>query len=156
MANLLDELIAIEESCAKAFNKKDLDSLLKNFSEKISGFSSTEHDRFQGQAELKKTFEYYLAEADNVTYEIMNPVATDLGEIDILSFYWRVTLNLFFKWFDIIGYFSLDNHYTTKLIKRFKRKLKFHHLDTVWQKQGCSPQKYRRTKISIQRNRNFL
>ena len=92
MANLLDELIAIEESCAKAFNKKDLDSLLKNFSEKISGFSSTEHDRFQGQAELKKTFEYYLAEADNVTYEIMNPVATDLGEIAILSFYWRVTL----------------------------------------------------------------
>jgi ketosteroid isomerase-like protein len=74
------------------FNKRDLDELLKNFSENISGFSSTEHDRFQGQAELKKTFEYYLAEADNVTFEIMNPVATDLNEIAILSFYWRVTL----------------------------------------------------------------
>jgi ketosteroid isomerase-like protein len=92
MANLLNDLIAIEENCAKLFNKRDLDELLKNFSENISGFSSTEHDRFQGQAELKKTFEYYLAEADNVTFEIMNPVATDLNEIAILSFYWRVTL----------------------------------------------------------------
>lgn len=92
MSDLLKELVAIEKACAHSFNQKDLGGLLSHFSDQISGFSSTEHDRFKGKDELRKTFEYYLSEADTVTYEIMDPLTRDFGNIAILSFYWRVTL----------------------------------------------------------------
>lgn len=92
MSNLLNELVDIEKKCAESFNKKDISTILTYFSDDISGFSSTYHDRFQGKDELRKTFEYYLSEAEQVTYEIMEPSVTVAGDTAILSFYWRVTL----------------------------------------------------------------
>lgn len=92
MRQLLDELIAIEKKCSEAFNKKDLETILKHFSDEISGFSSTAHDRFNSKSELRKTFEYYLEEADIVTYEIFDPLVSQFNNTAILSFYWRVTL----------------------------------------------------------------
>ena len=103
MNQLLNELVEIEKKCAEAFNKKDLSSILDYFSKDISGFSSTDHDRFQGRDELRQTFEYYLAEADSVTYEVMDPLITTAGETAILSFYWRVTLKTGNKRVEIPG-----------------------------------------------------
>jgi ketosteroid isomerase-like protein len=103
MSLVKEELMLIEKSCADAFNKKDLSRLLSHFSDNITGFSSTEHDRFTGKDELKKTFEYYLSEADTVTYEIMDTTITQFGETAILSFYWRVTLKSGSKRLEIPG-----------------------------------------------------
>ena len=57
MQDILNQLVGIEQQCAEAFNKKDLPRILEFFDSAISGFSSTEHDRFDGKDELKKTFE---------------------------------------------------------------------------------------------------
>jgi len=103
MSQILEELIGIEEKCAEAFNKKKLDELLGYFSDDISGFSSTDYDRFMGKAELKKTFEYYLAEADTLSYEIFDPSASQFGDTAILSFYWRVILKTGSKRLEIPG-----------------------------------------------------
>ncbi len=92
MTSILKELVDIEKKCAEAFNQKNIKAIMEYFSEEISGFSSTEHDRFQGKKELKKTFEYYLGEAQTVTYDIIDPSVSQFGETSILSFYWRVTL----------------------------------------------------------------
>ena len=92
MQEILAELVGIEEQCAAAFNRKNLDEILALFHEDISGFSSTDHDRFRGKAELKQTFEYYLTEAETVTYEILDPQVSQYDKTAILSFYWRVTL----------------------------------------------------------------
>ena len=103
MDNLLNELVSIEKECAEAFNEKNISALLNFFSDKISGFSSTEHDRFNSKTELKKTFEYYLTEADTVNYEIIDPSVTEVEELAILSFYWRVTLKTGNKRVEIPG-----------------------------------------------------
>jgi ketosteroid isomerase-like protein len=103
MDKLLSELITIEQQCAAAFNEKNIPALLEFFGDEISGFSSTEHDRFNSKSELKKTFEYYLSEADTVTYEIIDPSVTEAGEVAILSFYWRVTLKTGNKRVEIPG-----------------------------------------------------
>ena len=92
MADITKELIGIEENCARAFNQRDVETLLSYFSEDISGFSSTRHDRFSGKEELRQTFEYYLSEAEEVSYQISQPQAIDLGDVAILSFYWKVVL----------------------------------------------------------------
>ncbi len=84
-------------------NKKDIPAILRYFSDEISGFSSTYHDRFQGKEELRKTFEYYLSEAEQVSYEIMEPSVTEAGDTAILSFYWRVTLKTGKKRLEIPG-----------------------------------------------------
>lgn len=92
MAAILDELVSIEKKCAEAFNKNSIADILQYFTEDVNGFSSTEHDRFRGKEELKKTFEYYLSEADSVSYDIMEPAASRYDDTAILNFYWRVTL----------------------------------------------------------------
>jgi ketosteroid isomerase-like protein len=103
MTQILDELMGIEEACSKSFNKKDVQAILKYFSDDISGFSSTSHDRFQGKTELGKTFEYYLSEAETVSYELFDPTVSQFGDTAILSFYWRVTLKSGNKRFEIPG-----------------------------------------------------
>jgi ketosteroid isomerase-like protein len=103
MDALLNELVEIEKQCATAFNENNISGIIQYFSDQISGFSSTEHDRFKSKEELKKTFEYYLAEADSVTYEILEPIVTEAGNVAILSFYWRVTLKTGNKRVEIPG-----------------------------------------------------
>lgn len=92
MSDLLNELLAIERACADAFNRRQPDQILSYFSEEIAGFSSTRHHRFHGQDELRKTIEYYLSEAEEVSFDIEEPEVQDLGEVAVLSFYWRVIL----------------------------------------------------------------
>jgi len=103
MQDILSQLVGIEQQCAEAFNKKDLRRILEFFDTDISGFSSTEHDRFDGKDELKKTFEYYLSEAESVNYEILDPRVSQFNEVAILSFYWRVTLRSGSKRIEIPG-----------------------------------------------------
>ncbi len=92
MADVQQELLAIEQKCAEAFNRRDLDAILQYFSDRISGFSSTKHERFSGKEELRKTFEYYLNEAQEVNYRFTDPETAVFEDIAILSFYWTVTL----------------------------------------------------------------
>ena len=103
MQEILSQLVGIEKKCAEAFNQKNLNEILSYFHEDISGFSSTEHDRFRGKEELKKTFEYYLTEAESVTYEILDPQVSHFNDTAILSFYWRVTLRSGSKRMEIPG-----------------------------------------------------
>ena len=103
MNDVLKELISLEEKCATYFNQKNIPEILKHFADDVSGFSSTEHDRFKGIEELKKTFEYYLTEAETVSYEIIEPEASRFGNTAILSFYWRVTLKTGKKRVEIPG-----------------------------------------------------
>lgn len=103
MQDILNQLVGIEQKCAEAFNKKNVSQILDFFDAKISGFSSTEHDRFTGKDELKKTFEYYLSEAESVTYEVMDPQVSQFEDIAILSFYWRVTLRSGSKRLEVPG-----------------------------------------------------
>lgn len=92
MENILNELVNIEHACARAFNQKNIPKILDYFDADISGFSSTAHDRFHGKDELQKTFEYYISEAEEVTFDIMEPELALFGEFAVLSFYWKVTL----------------------------------------------------------------
>lgn len=103
MSEILDELMKVERECSEAFNKRDIPSILNYFSDEISGFSSTSHDRFEGKVELGKTFEYYLSEAETVTYELFDPTVSQFGDTAILSFYWRVTLKSGNRRFEIPG-----------------------------------------------------
>ena len=92
MSDIQKELVEIEQKCAEAFNRKDVDTILQYFSDQISGFSSTRHERFSGKEELRQTFEYYLGEAEEVSYRFTEPQTAVFGDIAILSFYWTVTL----------------------------------------------------------------
>ena len=92
MGDILKELMSVEQSCADAFNQAKVQDILAYFSDEISGFSSTSHQRFNGKSDLEKTFDYYLSEAEKVTFELSEPRAIDLGDMAILDFYWVVTL----------------------------------------------------------------
>lgn len=92
MSDLLKELLSVEQNCANAFNQTKVPEILAHFSEEISGFSSTSHARFHGKADLEKTFQYYLSEAEKVTFELSEPRAIDMEDVAILDFYWVVTL----------------------------------------------------------------
>ncbi len=92
MEELLQQLVELENQCARAFNRRDIDEILKHFAADISGFSSTKHERFSGKNELRETFEYYLSEAEDVSFEIMNPAVMKIQDTAIMSFYWMVTL----------------------------------------------------------------
>ncbi len=92
MGDILEELVQVEQACAEAFNRKDIPAILQHFDDAIMGFSSTRHTRFYGKEELQKTFEYYLSEAEQVSYEFSEAEATEMGDVAILTFYWKVTL----------------------------------------------------------------
>ncbi len=103
MGDLLQELVGIEKACAEAFNRRDVTAILAHFDEQITGFSSTRHQRFHGLDELRQTFEYYLSEAEQVSYEFSEPEVVSLDGIAILSFYWKVTLKSGEKVTEITG-----------------------------------------------------
>ena len=103
MSDILNELVSIEEACSKAFNQRNLPEILKYFSDDISGFSSTKHDLFKGKGELQKTFEHYLSGAEEVSYSIRHPEVIELGDIAIMSFYWKVALKNSEKVIEIPG-----------------------------------------------------
>jgi len=125
MQEILEQLVGIEKKCAEAFNQKNLPEILNFFDEDISGFSSTEHDRFRGKEELQKTFEYYLTEADSVTYEILDPQVSHYDDTAILSFYWRVTLRSGSRRIEIPGrgthVFQLKNNQWKIIHEHFSR-----------------------------------
>jgi ketosteroid isomerase-like protein len=85
-------ILDIEKKQAAAFNQADLKTVLDFFDKNIVGFSSTQHDRLMGRTALRRTFEYYLKEAEKVQYRIAEPVVQVYGDTAIASFYWTVTL----------------------------------------------------------------
>jgi ketosteroid isomerase-like protein len=85
-------ILDIEKKQAAAFNQGDLKSVLDFFDQHIVCFSSTQQERVTGRAALRRTFEYYLKEADKVQYRITQPVVQVYGDTAIASFYWTVTL----------------------------------------------------------------
>jgi ketosteroid isomerase-like protein len=85
-------LADIEKSMVKLFNKKEIDKILKYFSQNFIGFSSTKHDRITQLSQLKKTFLYYLTEGDKVKYSIRNLKVKIYGELALTTFYWRVDI----------------------------------------------------------------
>ena len=86
------EIADIEKSIAKSFNEGDLKGVLQCFDKIFVGFSSTKHDRLTGLSQLKKTFQHYLAEGDNVTYSVNNVKVKIYGECALTSFYWQVDI----------------------------------------------------------------
>jgi len=85
-------LVDIEKSMVKLFNKKEIDKILKFFSENFVGFSSTQHNRLTKLSQLKKTFLYYLAEGDKVKFGIKNLKVKIYGELALTTFYWDVEI----------------------------------------------------------------
>jgi len=90
MENVKREVVEIEKKTVEAFNKGDVDEILKYFDENIIGFSSTRHERLMGLEALRNTFLYYLKEAEKIEFSITSPVVQVYGDIAILSFYWLV------------------------------------------------------------------
>jgi ketosteroid isomerase-like protein len=99
-----EEILNIENICSLAFNRGDLKKILNFFSETISGFSSTKHERFQGKDDLKKTFEFYLSEDEDVSFEIMDPLVEEIGRsVAVCTYYWLVTIDSGSKKIEIPG-----------------------------------------------------
>jgi len=92
MSKIEKAIIDVEKKQAAAFNQRDLKSVLDFFNKNIVCFSSTQHERVAGRAGLRRTFEYYLKEADKVQYRITQPTVQVYGDTAIASFYWTVTL----------------------------------------------------------------
>jgi ketosteroid isomerase-like protein len=92
MATAEKQILEIERQQADAFNQGDVKKALEFFDKEIVCFSSTRHERITGRAALRRTFEYYLKEADKVQYCITNPQIQVYGDTAIASFYWTVTL----------------------------------------------------------------
>lgn len=92
MSKIERAILAIEKKQAAAFNQGDLKTVLDMFDKHIVCFSSTQHERVTGRAGLRRTFDYYLKEADKVQYRIIEPVVQVYGDTAITSFYWTVTL----------------------------------------------------------------
>jgi ketosteroid isomerase-like protein len=86
------QILDIEKQQADAFNHRDVTKALAFFDKDIVCFSSTRHERLAGQTALRRTFEYYLKEAENVHYRITEPRVQVYGDTAIASFYWTVTL----------------------------------------------------------------
>lgn len=92
MTKVEKQILDIEKKQAAAFNQRDIKSVLDFFDKNIVCFSSTQHERLAGRAALRRTFEYYLKEADKVQYRLAQPVVQIYGDTAIVSFYWTVTL----------------------------------------------------------------
>ena len=92
MLDIKQELLQLEEALVMAFNAKDIDKVLTFFDAGLTGFSSTQHMRLASIGELRKTFDYYIAQAANVDYIISDPQVTDFGEVAVVTFYWAVRM----------------------------------------------------------------
>jgi len=91
MKPISPEIIDLEEKQVAAFNQGDIDEVLKFFYPDIVGFSSTKHERISGLQTMRKTFEYYLDEAEKMEYSISEPTVQVFGDTAIITFYWLVT-----------------------------------------------------------------
>jgi ketosteroid isomerase-like protein len=92
MDDIQKEIVNIEKSIVKLFNKQDIKGILKYFSKDFVGFSSTKHERIPNLTQLKKTFLHYLEEGDEVIYKIQNLRVKIYGEAALTTFYWTVDL----------------------------------------------------------------
>ena len=92
MTDVKQEIIAIEEELVNAFNTGDIDKILTYFDSDMTGFSSTQPMRLASPNELRKTFEYYIAQAAKVDYVISDPQVSTFGDTAILTFYWVVRI----------------------------------------------------------------
>lgn len=92
MTKIERAILNVEKQQAAAFNRGDLQTVLQAFAPTVVCFSSTQHARVTGRAAMRRTFEYYLKQADKVTYKITDPVVQVYGDTAIVSFYWTVTL----------------------------------------------------------------
>lgn len=93
METVTRQLIEIEVQSARAFNNEDLDTVLKFYDpDAFSGFSSTRYDRIHSLKDLRKTFEFYLHEAEKVEYSISKPEVQVHGGAAVVTFYWEVKL----------------------------------------------------------------
>lgn len=86
------ELADIEKGIVSLFNKGQVKDIIQYFDRNFVGFSSTTHDRITSLAQLKKTFEHYLAEGDQVVYAIRNLKVKIYGEGALTTFYWQVNI----------------------------------------------------------------
>ena len=93
MNNLEKEITHLEHGIANAFNRGDIETVLQHFSPDLVGFSSTTHDRIEGLEALRKTFEYYLREGSEVTFDISDIQVRDYDSVVIATFYWVVTIS---------------------------------------------------------------
>ena len=92
MDDIEKSFIAVEKQIATLFNKKDLNGILKFFRDDFIGFSSTRTTMLNGLPQLKKTYLYYLAQGDKVTYSIKNVKAHLYGETALTTFLWNVEI----------------------------------------------------------------
>ena len=92
MQSIEKEITGLEQKQVEAFNRGEVDKILTFFDAELVGFSSTRHERVVGLAALRKTFEYYLEQADKVEYSISEPAVQVFGDTAILTFNWLVTL----------------------------------------------------------------
>jgi uncharacterized protein (TIGR02246 family) len=92
MTKIERAILDVEKKQAAAFNQGDLKAILESFAPTVVCFSSTQHERVTGRAAMRRTFEYYLKQAEKVQYKITEPVIQIHGDTAIVSFYWTATL----------------------------------------------------------------
>lgn len=93
METVAHQLIEMERQGARAFNRKDIDAILAGYdSRSFTGFSSTRYERISGLRDLRRTFEFYVNEAEEVDYSVSKPKVQTWGKCAVLSFYWQVKL----------------------------------------------------------------
>lgn len=93
MESVTRELIEMEVQAARAFNRGDLETILGMFDPgDFTGFSSTKYDRIRGPRELRRTFEFYMGQAEDLDYSIGKPEVQVFGGSAVVTFYWQVKL----------------------------------------------------------------
>lgn len=93
METVTRELLEMEVQAARAFNRGDIDDILTMFDpDSFTGFSSTKYDRIRGLKDLRRTFQFYCDEADELDYSISKPEVQVFGGSAVVTFYWQVRL----------------------------------------------------------------
>jgi ketosteroid isomerase-like protein len=93
MTKVEREILNVEKEQAAAFNQGDLKAVLDLFDPHIVCFSSTQHERVNGRAGLRRTFEFYLKGTEKLNFRITDPVVQVYGDTAIASFHWTVILS---------------------------------------------------------------
>lgn len=92
MSEINEQIIAIENEMAKAYNEGHIEQILEHFSPGLIGFSSTTYNRIQGLDSLQKTFEYYWQKHSNVHFRVFDFMIQETASVVVATFYWVVTV----------------------------------------------------------------
>ncbi len=93
MGAIEKQILEIEKQMVDAFNKGNIEDILKHFDEDVIGFSSTRHERLMGLDDMRETFLFYLKEADSLEFSITSPLIKVYSDsVAVMTYYWTVVM----------------------------------------------------------------